>query len=60
MDIMPKASTSLFVFVSLAERDDVEFICKTCGCLPIANIDTFHPEKLGKAELVQEVSFDSG
>ena len=57
---MPKASTSLFVFVSLAERDDVEFICKTCGCLPIANIDTFHPEKLGKAELVQEVSFDSG
>merc|ERR1719379_2559153 len=38
------------------ERDDVEFICKTCGCLPVANIDSLHPEKLGKAELVQEVA----
>mmetsp|Transcript_3477 Transcript_3477/g.10428 ORF Transcript_3477/g.10428 Transcript_3477/m.10428 type:complete len:532 (-) Transcript_3477:147-1742(-) len=42
------------------ERDDVEFICKTCGCLPIANIDTFHPEKLGRAELVHEVSTGDG
>jgi len=38
------------------EREDVEFICKTCGCLPIASIDSVHPEKLGKADLVQEVS----
>merc|ERR1711988_785742 len=37
------------------ERTDVEFICKTCGCLPIANADTIHPEKLGSAALVQEV-----
>merc|ERR1719380_158769 len=36
------------------EREDVEFICKTCGAMPIANIDTFHAEKLGKADLVQE------
>ncbi|KAL1496000.1 hypothetical protein AB1Y20_014636 [Prymnesium parvum] len=42
------------------ERDEVEFICKTCGCLPVANIDTFHAEKLGKAELVEEVSTGEG
>lgn len=42
------------------ERDDVEFICKTCGCLPIANADTFHPEKLGSAALVQEVGMGEG
>merc|ERR1719379_1885410 len=38
------------------EREDVESICKTCGCLPIASIDSLHAEKLGKAELVQEVA----
>ena len=42
------------------ERDDIEFICKTCGCLPVANIDTFHAEKLGKADLVEEVSTGEG
>merc|ERR1719230_2124515 len=42
------------------ERDDIEFICKTCGCLPIANADTFHPEKLGSAALVQEVGVGEG
>jgi len=42
------------------EREDVEFICKTCGCMPVANIDTFHAEKLGKADLVQEVSTGEG
>ena len=36
------------------ERDDIEFISKTCGCLPVANVDTFHAEKLGKADLVEE------
>mgnify|MGYP003311452340 CR=1 FL=1 len=42
------------------EREDVEFISKTCGCLPIANIDSFHPEKLGKADLVEEVPTGDG
>merc|ERR1712070_735747 len=42
------------------ERDDIEFISKTCGCLPIANADTFHPEKLGSAALVQEVGVGEG
>merc|ERR1719446_1697754 len=42
------------------ERDDIEFISKTCGCLPVANVDTFHAEKLGKAELVQELPTGEG
>ena len=42
------------------EREDVEFICKTCKCKPIAHIDSFTPEKLGEAELCQEVSTDDG
>lgn len=37
------------------EREDVEFISKTLGCLPIAHIDHMRPEKLGSAELVEEV-----
>ena len=37
------------------EREDVEFICKTIGCIPIAHIDQFVPEKLGKADLCEEV-----
>eukprot|EP01137_Pigoraptor_chileana_P023695 Opistho-2@90425 len=38
------------------ERDEIEFICKTIGCKPIASVDHFHPEKLGSAELVEEVT----
>ncbi|KAH3746001.1 T-complex protein 1 subunit delta [Pelomyxa schiedti] len=38
------------------ERDDIEFICKTVGCQPIASIEGFSPEKLGRAELVEEVA----
>lgn len=37
------------------ERDDIEFISKTIGCLPVAHVDHLKPEKLGHAELVQEV-----
>merc|ERR1711988_1121699 len=42
------------------EREDVEFICKTCGCMPIANVETVHAEKLGRADLVQEESTSEG
>mmetsp|Transcript_42998 Transcript_42998/g.69766 ORF Transcript_42998/g.69766 Transcript_42998/m.69766 type:complete len:532 (+) Transcript_42998:77-1672(+) len=42
------------------EREDIEFICKTLGCLPIASADAFVPEKLGKADLVEEVSTSDG
>ncbi|KAG8461292.1 hypothetical protein KFE25_010479 [Diacronema lutheri] len=36
------------------ERDDVEFICKTVGCHPIASIESFVADKLGRADLVAE------
>ena len=42
------------------EREDIEFISKTCGAMPIANIDTFHPEKLGRADMVAEESTGEG
>lgn len=42
------------------ERDDIEFICKTLSCQPIASIEAFAAEKLGKAELVEEVSTSEG
>src|ERR1700757_2489840 len=51
------------------ERDEVEFICKVCifdhgitadhaksrGCKPIADVDSFTEDKLGAADLVEEV-----
>ena len=38
------------------ERDDIEFISRTLGCLPIAHVDHMRPEKLGHAKLVEEES----
>ncbi|XP_064623770.1 T-complex protein 1 subunit delta-like [Lineus longissimus] len=37
------------------EREDIDFLCKSLGCKPIASIDHFTPEMLGSAELVEEV-----
>lgn len=37
------------------ERDEVEFLCKSLGCKPIANIDSFTEDKLAAADLVEEV-----
>lgn len=42
------------------ERTDVEFICKTIGCIPVAHIDQLTPEKLGNAELMEEVTLTDG
>ncbi|CAL0332562.1 unnamed protein product [Lupinus luteus] len=42
------------------ERDEIEFITKTLNCLPIANIEHFRAEKLGHADLVEEVSLGDG
>merc|ERR1712083_966087 len=39
------------------ERDDIEFISKMLGVEAAASIDTFTPEKLGKAGLVREENF---
>ena len=37
------------------ERDEVEFLCKSLGCKPVANVDSFTEDKLGTADLVEEV-----
>lgn len=42
------------------ERTDVEFICKTIGCIPVAHIDQLTPEKLGNAEIMEEVTLSDG
>jgi len=42
------------------ERNDVEFICKTIGCTPVAHIDQLTPEKLGTANLIAEETLSDG
>nr|CAD7403303.1 unnamed protein product [Timema cristinae] len=37
------------------EREDIEFICKTLSCRPIASLDHFLPDHLASADLVEEV-----
>ena len=56
----PPAASPPHPLLTDIERDEIEFISKTCGCLPIANIDSFHAEKLGKADLVEEVPTGDG
>ncbi|MCL4132770.1 UNVERIFIED_CONTAM: hypothetical protein GTU68_042499 [Idotea baltica] len=41
------------------EREDVEFVCKTLGCRPIASLDHFVPESLGSADLAEEIQAGS-
>lgn len=42
------------------EREDVEFVCRSLGCRPVASLDHFSAESLGSAELVEEVNTASG
>eukprot|EP00002_Diphylleia_rotans_P019971 TRINITY_DN386_c0_g1_i2.p1 TRINITY_DN386_c0_g1~~TRINITY_DN386_c0_g1_i2.p1 ORF type:complete len:499 (+),score=136.57 TRINITY_DN386_c0_g1_i2:68-1564(+) len=42
------------------ERDEIEFVSKTLGCLPVANVDSFTADKLGSAALVEETSTSDG
>lgn len=37
------------------ERTDIEFICRTLGCSPIAHVDSLSSDKLGEAENVGDV-----
>lgn len=46
--------------VTDVERNDVEFISRTLGCMPIAHINSFDSTKLGSAELVEEAGGDEG
>lgn len=42
------------------DREETEFICKTINAIPIAHIDQFTPEKLGKAKMCEEVTLSEG
>jgi len=42
------------------EREEVEFISKTIGAIPISHVDHLTPDKLGKANLVEEVTMSDG
>jgi len=42
------------------ERDEIEFISKTIGAIPIASIESFSADKLGSAALVEETSTSGG
>ena len=42
------------------ERDDVEFICRSLGCRPVASLDHFVPEALGTADSVEEIPTGDG
>eukprot|EP00474_Spongospora_subterranea_P008734 CRZ09192.1 hypothetical protein [Spongospora subterranea] len=46
--------------VTDVEREDVEFVSKTLGLSPIANIDSFSIDKMGAAEMAEEVSTPDG
>merc|ERR1719173_362478 len=41
------------------EREDVDFLCKTIGCRPIASLDHFTAENLASADLVEEIQTGS-
>ncbi|EGR31892.1 hypothetical protein IMG5_100420 [Ichthyophthirius multifiliis] len=40
------------------EREDVEFITKTIGCIPVAHIDHLTDNKLGRANLCEDVKLE--
>eukprot|EP00053_Salpingoeca_punica_P011189 m.100062 g.100062 ORF g.100062 m.100062 type:complete len:548 (-) comp15610_c0_seq1:225-1868(-) len=45
--------------ISDIERNEIDFICKSVGCRPVAHIDNFTAEQLGSADLVEEISVGS-
>lgn len=40
------------------ERDEIEFLAKSLGCKPVADIEAFTEDKLGTAELVEEIQIN--
>ncbi|OMJ28222.1 T-complex protein 1 subunit delta [Smittium culicis] len=40
------------------ERDEIEFLCNSLGCKPIADIESFTEDKLGHADLVEETEIN--
>lgn len=46
--------------VTDVERSDIDFICRTLGCAPIAHPDQCTANKLGHANLVEDVWMEGG
>lgn len=42
--------------VTNVERDEIDFVCKTLGAKPVADIEAFTEDKLASADLVDEVN----
>lgn len=42
------------------DRADIEFICRTLGCTPVAHPDQMTADKLGSAEMVADVFMEGG
>lgn len=42
------------------ERDEIDFVCKTLGCRPIASLDHFTADALASADLCEEVTCGTG
>jgi T-complex protein 1 subunit delta len=42
------------------DRDEIDFIARTTGAIPVAHIDQFTSDKLGKADLAEEVTMSEG
>ena len=42
------------------ERTDIDFICRTLGCAPVAHPDQLEASKLGHADLVQDIWMEGG
>ncbi|KAF8822019.1 T-complex protein 1 delta subunit, partial [Cardiosporidium cionae] len=57
LDYLAKAK---ILVVKDIERDDIEFISRTCGCEPVASIDQFSTVKLGHADLVYDEDIGGG
>lgn len=51
LDYLAKAK---ILVIRDVERDDIEFLAKTLGCSPVASLDHFTADKLGRADLVQD------
>ena len=46
----------LNILVKDVERDEIEFLSKSLGCKPIADIEAFTEDKLGYADLVEKTT----
>ncbi|AAS52003.1 ADR083Wp [Eremothecium gossypii ATCC 10895] len=46
------------VVIKDVERDEIEFLSKSLGCKPISDVELFTEDRLGSADLVEEIDSD--